>query len=360
MNTALATAVLTFILVLGNIFDRVFDLLINYDMPFLTVLWLILLLVPFALTFTLPWGLLVGILMTTGRMNQDLELQAVRASGIGLAPLISPVILFSLGLTILTLFNNAILSPRCMTTFRMAAVEMGRSNPTIFLRAQEPIDRIPGIRMYVERKSGQQIEGIHIWELDRDQIPTSSVRADRGIISADVERMEMTVTLYNVRQEKRSPDPTQLGRIEAGARAQQIPITFSLRNFLDTSRIQSNITILTVGQLGDRIFGEDKTFEVKNFIPLLTELQKRMAMAFSCFTFALVAIPLAIFTGRREASVSFGISLGVVVIYYLLIIAAEALKDRAGAYPELWVWAPNFIFQALGFALIWKVNRAPF
>jgi lipopolysaccharide export LptBFGC system permease protein LptF len=40
-------------------------------------------------------------------------------------------------------------------------------------------------------------------------------------------------------------------------------------------------------------------------------------------------------------------------------LAAEALKEKAGAYPELLIWMPNLIFQALGFWLIYKVNRHP-
>jgi len=62
---------------------------------------------------------------------------------------------------------------------------------------------------------------------------------------------------------------------------------------------------------------------------------------------------------RRETSISMVVSLGVVIGYYILIVAAMSFKEQAAAYPELIVWVPNFVFQAGGFFLLWRANKFP-
>ncbi|MDX6766730.1 MAG: LptF/LptG family permease [Candidatus Methylacidiphilales bacterium] len=358
LTTLAATGVLTFLVVVPNAFRRVFEHLVNSDIPLLTILQMVLLLVPQALTLTIPWGFLMAILMVMGRMSHDLELQAVRSSGLGLVPLVSPVILLSLGLSLLCLYNNAMLAPRCITAFKLMLVDMGRKNPTMLLRAQEPITAFPGFRIYVDKKYGQTVEGVAIWILDDEGLPKSSVRAERGTISADLNAMVLTLTLFNARQENRGEDPTQLDKIQTGMRAGQFPITVSLKKFLDTSNVTAKISNLTFGQLTNRIFepGGDK---VEQMVPLLTEFQKRLSLSVSCFTFALMAIPLAVYTQRRETSISFALSLGLIIVYYLILNGADALRHKASAYPDVVIWLPNVIFQLTGFCLLWKANRHP-
>jgi len=358
LATLAATGVLTFLVVVPNAFRRVFEHLVNSDIPFLTILQMVLLLVPQALTLAIPWGFLVAILMVLGRMSHDLELQAIRSAGLGLVPLVSPVILMSLALSLLCFYNNAVLAPRCITAFRLMLAEMGRNNPTALLRAQEPITRFPGFRIYVDKKFGNTVEGVAIWMLDAQGLPKSSVRADRGQISADLNAMVLTITLSNARQENRGDDPTDLSKIQTGMRAGQFPITVSLKDLLDTSSITTKISNQTVGQLTSRIFGQERE-NAGQMVPLLTEFQKRLSLSVSCFTFALMGIPLAVYTHRRETSISFLLSLGIVISYYLLLSIADALRNKAGAYPDLVIWLPNIIFQLTGFWLLWKANRHP-
>lgn len=357
LATAAACGTLTFLLVVMNAFKRVFEILINNDVPFFTIVHLVLLLVPQALTFTIPWGFLVGLLLVLGRMAHDLEILAVRAAGLGLVTFISPLILFSLVLCLLCFYNNAVLAPRCITAFKNILIDMGRNNPTVLIRAQEPIDKFDGYRIHVDKKYGNIIEGISIWELGPDNIPKRNIRAEKGLISADLEAMVLTITLTNARTEERGQDRTDLSKIQTGLRASQFPLSVPLKRMLERpSKPKSSNQ--TLGQLTESIFsgGIERAGSV---VSLLTELQKRVAMSVSCFTFALVGIPLAVYAQRRETSFSFLLSLVVVMLYFLMIVVADAMKEKAGAYPELMVWLPNLLFQSLGFWLIHKVNRHP-
>ncbi|NBS13389.1 MAG: YjgP/YjgQ family permease [Verrucomicrobia bacterium] len=354
--TATAVAVLSLVLVLGNAFKQLFELLVNDELPLSLILKMVVLLVPQALTFTMPWGILVAALIVFGRMSQDLELQAIRASGIGLIPLVSPVILFGLILSLVCFYNNAVLVPLTLQKFQSSLLDVGRDNPAFLIRAGEAMDRFPGYRIYVGQKNGTELTDIHIWELSSSGIPRRNIRAEKGFLSADLDDLSLTITLLKARQEERGDNPDDLNGIRAGLSADQLPLKISLRGFLNPEDLQ-DIRIADLGDLTKRILSPVEGYvDPKQVYPMLTEMQKRISFALAPFTLLLVGIPLGIRVQRKETSVGVVISFFVVMAYYALILLAEGLKNRGGAYPELIVWLPNLILQAYGFFLLWRAN----
>jgi lipopolysaccharide export system permease protein len=354
-----AIAILTSLIMFGDAFKKIAQVMLDNDIPFWVVLKMIALLSPHAMTITIPWGLLVGTLLVFGRMSHNCEILIIRSAGLGLIPLIAPVMLFSLFMCFLSFYNNAIIAPKCLSKFKEMLLEIGRNNPTMLIKAQEPVDKFPGYTIYVDKKYGNTVEGVYIWKLDPGtQIPLQSWRADRGILNADLQNMTLTITLFNARQEDRaSADPADLSRISTGRRASQLPLRVELGKDFDASRLSANIGIMTAEQILNHIFaGSNPEFR---FTPLFTELQKRVSFSVACFTFMFLAIPLAITTGRSETSIGFVISVAIVVLYYLMIVYAMSLKDKPNAYPDLIIWIPNIIFQGLGFLLIWRANKHP-
>ena len=342
----------------GDAFKRVTQVVIENDIPVWMVLKMIALLSPYAMTITIPWGLLTGTLLVFGRMSQNREIMIIRAAGIGLIPLIAPVILFSLFMCLVSFYNNAVLAPLSKAKFKEIVSEIARNNPTMLIKAQEPVTKFPGTVIYVDKKYGNIVEGVYIWQVDRKTgIPVRSFRAERGDLNADLENKLIKITLYDAQQVDRATvDPTDLTRIHVGLRGGQIPYQVPLGDDFDVSRVNTNIGVMTAEQIMNHIFSGDRQLR---FTPLFTELQKRVSFSIACFTFILLAIPLAITTGRGETSVGFILGVAIVVVYYLMIAFATSLQDNPHAYPDLIIWIPNIILQALAFFLIWRVNRHP-
>jgi lipopolysaccharide export system permease protein len=88
------------------------------------------------------------------------------------------------------------------------------------------------------------------------------------------------------------------------------------------------------------------------------EINKKLAIAFACFVFALIGVPLALRFPRGGAGLVIGASVIVFAIYYVGLIGGEDLGDRLIVSPFLAMWAPNLLFSAVGLAGLWAMRRA--
>jgi len=88
------------------------------------------------------------------------------------------------------------------------------------------------------------------------------------------------------------------------------------------------------------------------------EINKKLAIAFACFVFALIGVPLALRFPRGGAGLVIGTSVIVFAIYYVGLIGGEDLGDRLIVSPFLAMWAPNLLFSVVGAAGLWATRRA--
>ena len=86
-------------------------------------------------------------------------------------------------------------------------------------------------------------------------------------------------------------------------------------------------------------------------------LQKNFAMAFSVFSLAVFGVPLAIRVGRKETYANLGIALVIAMTYYFLMIVVSWMEKTPALRPDLLIWLPNIVFQAIGFYLMRRASR---
>src|ERR1700730_10015713 len=111
VNLLFAIAILSLVLVVGNIFRKLLPLLVNHDVPVEYLLAFIAYVFPFSLIFTIPWGLLNAILLVFGPLSADNELIALRATGVRLPRVGIPLGVISLACTVICLWLTVDISP---------------------------------------------------------------------------------------------------------------------------------------------------------------------------------------------------------------------------------------------------------
>src|SRR5579862_5065363 len=145
LSTALfGIAVLSLVLVLGNIFKQLLDLLINHDVPLEYILSFIAYILPFSLTFTIPWGFLTAVLLVFGKMSAENELIALRSNGVGIQRICYSVLLLSFVAVGICLWINIDVAPRAQEKMKAALFHIATSNPISFFGSDQIIDEFPG------------------------------------------------------------------------------------------------------------------------------------------------------------------------------------------------------------------------
>jgi lipopolysaccharide export system permease protein len=352
LMTAAIVGVLTFLMVAFELVKVVEA--IAYGMSVWISVKFVLLLVPFALTLTLPTGLLAAVLIVFGRMSSDRELLAIKASGMGLAPTVAPVLVIAALCSLFNFWLVASVVPKCREEYNGMKHEIVTSNPLSLFTPESALDKIPGIRLWFNKKVNNELVDVVIWQLDDGNHVVSSLRADRADITLDMEHQKLLITLFNERGEH-YPDINDITKVEPGLSAEQGTLAISLGSFYE--KLEKRLAWMTLPEIEQVIENMQGEPTGQLATPYLTEFQSRPSFALACFTFVVVGLPLAIQTQRRETSIGVVFTLVIVMIYWLLVTAGKALKNHTGLYPELIIWTPNIIFQAVGLWLFHKANR---
>jgi lipopolysaccharide export system permease protein len=373
ISLLMTVGVFTFVLLLGNVMKEIIALLVSRQVTLGLVAQAIGLLIPYVMAYVLPFGMLTAVLLVFGRFSADQELTAVRASGVSLVSLVTPILLLSLALCILCALFNLWIAPLCRSAYKNLIFEHGARTLSTLITEDRFIDEIPGMILYIRKKNGEELEDIRIYNLKTNEI-TERVSAGAGRILFDQQqqtiRFELLDVLMEARYEKDGMnfvlDPEKEENF-IGPPAPEKPPEWQLLKMgafttdpinlapLFRGERKPKLSEMTIWQLiAER---DEREEQGVSTMPVRVQIHRQLAFSFACFAITLVAIPLAIQAHRRETSIGIAIALGLVMVYYAFIILGDALETKEHLQPHLILWFPNFLFQAIGGALLFRANR---
>lgn len=351
VSLSFAVAVLSLVLVIGNIFRKLLPLLVNQDVPVEYILTFIAYVLPFSLIFTIPWGLLTAILLVFGRLSADNELTALRSNGVSIARIATSLAVLAIICTGICLWLNVAVAPAAQQKLRSTVLDLATRNPMALFGSDQVIDQFPGRKIYVGRKEGNRLENIIVFETNEYWMPMRVTHARSGVLEADLENQRLLMHLYDAHYQQRDEkDPYDLRRVRDGINIVEGTLPIGLEELYQKEKRRTSRSAMSLEQLMEQLKTGDRTEQSAS----RTEINKRFAFPFSCIAFALVGVPLGITAHRRETSMGFLLGLIVAFFYFLFIILADAVRGSPALHPELLVWFPNVLFIGLG---LWMFRR---
>ena len=366
VSTALAMGLFVFVLLLGNAMRDIAELVAAGKLDFMVFLKLMGLLIPYVAAYALPLGVLTGTLMALGRLSSQHEITAMKSSGISLYQIASPVFVISFIGMIAGVVVNLHYAPQSRLAYKQLMVSAISENPIGFIEERRFIREFPGYVIYMGDRDGPLMKDFWIWELDDEKRVKLFLRAKEGEINFDKTDNALVLTLRDGTAEQRDDSGSE-GLADEPMRSLffgELPIELPMgKIFGEKSQRQARIKEMTFSQLmvkRDLALAEETEAAEgisKNRMKVQMHMQKSFAMAFSVFSLAIFGVPLAIQVGRKESYANLAIALIIAMTYYFLIIAVSWLEGARAMRPDLLIWLPNLIFQAVGFYLIQRANR---
>ncbi len=352
-NFALAFLAVLFVMLgvlcLGNLI-RIADLIIRGVDAGLLLKFIFFLNVRL-LQYAIPMALVTATLLTYGRLAADNEITAMRAGGIGLASISSPVILAAVILTAASVYLNNDAIPDSRFAARRSQQELAAIDPRILLEPGRFV-RLPGYAISVQKREGDLLKNLWVYRYLQGEL-VNVVMAARAEIDPDDTEGGFTLILYDGTMEDHDPSspapaqtmfeklryPIEIG--EGTDRNEQAPKRANemTRNELVSYRRELLAQPAATASLLSRI---------------TTEIHTRLSLALACVSIVLISIPLALKAQRSEKSIAMSLSLVLISIFYGFILVSQALEDSPGYYPHLVVWIPNLLFAAGG--IVWMVK----
>ncbi|RKY53511.1 MAG: hypothetical protein DRP89_06080 [Candidatus Neomarinimicrobiota bacterium] len=142
---------------------------------------------------SIPMAVLVACLMAYGRLAEDNEITAMRASGISFTTVLMPGIIFGVVVTAFMIYFHNDVLPDFNHRARLLSGDIYRKRPGLNIEPGYFMDDIPDYSIYVKKKKGKSLRTITIYNKDSRSIQTT-IYADSGYI--DIEGNTVLFTLF--------------------------------------------------------------------------------------------------------------------------------------------------------------------
>ncbi len=357
-TSLVGAALFTLVLFLQRV-EPVMELLVGRSVPATDMLWLLALTVPQAFPFTIPMGVLAGVLVALGRLSGDKEILAMVASGIRARFLVRPVLLVATFGLAACAFTTLWLTPWALREqVRIAAslrIQLAGTEvmPRVF------IEDYPDHVIWVQDVLPG--EGVHWKGIFLADMRSPAVRGSISGFNADIdgpritlgseafvlprpEQARVQVRFPRTTTYEMSSDPEQYLAFRSEA-ADQVLQARPRRFDPGAKRYDS----MTTGELlHEASAGGDPA--------AIVLLNDRFSLPFACWLLPLAGLPLAI--SIRGSGRAWGVVVAMLLCfaYWMISLAGTALAERAVVHPMVAAWSASGLFAVAGALLLLRLD----
>ena len=314
-------------------------------------------LVPQALGITIPMALLVGILITLGRLSGDREIVAMEACGVSLGRLLRPLLLFGVIATAATTYVMIVALPFANQAFREIAFKRLMTRGETKIKPRVFYTDFPNLVIYVrEVTPGVGWTDVMVSDNTAPMEPRTYL-AKQGRLLLDEKNRTVQLVLLNGTQHSVNldqPEKYEDGTFEKTALIIDPEVVFP------STGLAKGFTEMTIAELKAEMV-ELKKQDIYPHNQIMA-WQKKYSIPVACLAFMLIALGMGVSHRRDGRLAAFVLGIGVVFVYWILMYMSESVA-KAGLLPYwfAWVamWVPNVVIGLWGLVLIAKKLRSP-
>jgi lipopolysaccharide export system permease protein len=334
---------------------KLIEMVVTRGVPALQIGKLLLLIMPTFLELTVPMAFLLAILLGLGRLSQDHEVLAFKASGVSPLQILWPIAGVGCVIALITLFLTVFARPAANLALKKELYEIAKSRLGTVLKEKVFNQEFPKVLIYVEEiiPPGNAAQGVLIVD-KRDPAREEVILGKVALISAEEQTNTLGLKLIDGSTYQR--DKNRLGFSQT---------RFNIYDFkLDLDELIGPVRRKSDGpkELGfTRLIEtiEEKQQQGQNAIAERIELQQRISFAFVPLVFCLLGVSLTLLPHSSRAGRSWGFLLCLfwLLTYYLLLSLGKTLGEQDALHPALALWLPNLVVGGIALHFFLKALR---
>ena len=344
----------------GVMFDLVRKI-VEFDLPLNIALNVLVLRLPGFVVLSFPMATLLASLLTYSKLSSNSEIKALRAIGISFYRIILPSLCLALVMTGLTfVFNNNIVpfsNSKADYVLRSSlgkSISIEKGEDIIYSRKGNITDlnnnkvsnSLTHIFYAMDYTDGFMNE-VKVLDLSKDGY-TQVLTAEKAFWNASINKWEFlngnlllfseagdsTITKFDSYMYPFNTGPIKIASIPKDANDMTLSeARRALQIYKDTSNIK-----------------EVRRLEVR--------IQEKFTLPMACLVFSLIGSSLAsIPNSKTNGSQGFGISIILILFYYILSFTFSSLGVKGLISPVSAAWSPVFISIIIGLMLMRKANK---
>jgi lipopolysaccharide export system permease protein len=348
----------TLILLITRIL-RMIELVVTRGVPFLQIGKLVGFIMPTFLELTVPMAFLLAVLLGLGRLANDQELLAMKASGLSPLQILWPMAGFALVVSIATLGLTLFARPAANLALKKEIYDIAKTRVTTALKEKVFNDDFPKILIYVEEliPPGNTAQGILIVD-KRDRTRESVVLGKVARIMTEEATNSLGLRLFDGSIYEREKNRQGFSQ----TRFNIYDFTLDLDELVGPVRRKAaGLNEIPLGELLATI--RAKASIGGRTIPERMELHQRISFGFVPFVFCLLGVALTLMPRGGRANRSWGLMVCLfwLLAYYALLSLGKALGDKNILPPAAALWLPNLVVGGTGLFFFRKAMReSPF
>ncbi len=326
-------------------FLRLFTLAVMKGLPVWWILACFARLLPSFASLAVPMAFLVAAMVTLGALADSGEIMALRAAGFSYREIVRPFLWLAVALSALLLLINHKTGPEGFRSFRKRTSEAAQKMAKIELRPRV-FTSVGPWRLYAREADDATGKMESVYLVNPDRRDPVRVNAQRGRLKLEPGRgVSLVLEDGQLQLPNHDPEHYTTGRFERYRLFMPLIETAAPRD--------PDLQEMTSRELAARAAAPGLPQEKR--LELLVEKSARSAGALSPFVFFFVAAPLGMGIKRRARGADFAASLGVMFVYYALLVVGVSLGRRHDLLAPTAPWLGDAVGLLVG---AWLTRRA--